>query len=716
MHIAKRMVTLLSKKRVNPAQWIGSIGCRVSFFMIAALLLIAAMIGACFYLEAQKKLDNDIRESASNAAQKLAVLAANDLASGRSKNLVRILSSFFIAHESVPTESIYRYVLFYDRNRTVVAGRWNSGLPSDSQETLVDSQPQPSLRGLKLLLAFLASLKSYPAAALIGAGIYDINLPVEVHGQHVGYVRVGVSGYSESNRYSVTVKRATVAVLIILLVGFAFSQIITYGITRRIKKLGVAAKQVVNQNWDASFPEEGTDEISHLGRVCNQMTQTLKLREESLSQGNRDLFMLHTAGLDLMESIDRNALVCKIAERVEELIRADTTAVSGIDHATRMLVYWGAYGSKARALAARETPVESAGIYNWLASYGTPVHIVDTQSDPLVDAECMRTLGIRSIIAVPLWSANSLIGILTAFNKKGAAFFDKHDLRLLTVFANLAAAALQNSLLYSDLKNSMDEIKTAHEQLIRSTKLAAIGELSTNLAHEINNPLTSVLGYTTHLLKTLDLGEPSRRMLGMVEQETLRVRKIIRNLLDFARQRPAWMQCQDIAAPLRETVALVQGIAGASSVLIRESYPDQPVLVNIDHNEMKQVFINIVNNALHAMQGGGELSIRLREAGDNTAVVEFEDTGIGIAPEHLQKIFEPFFSTKDNGDGTGLGLSISYRIVQQHGGRIEVESTSGHGALFRLILPLSQDDGSRSALPGDLSQTLMLRRQRHGSA
>jgi two-component system NtrC family sensor kinase len=147
------------------------------------------------------------------------------------------------------------------------------------------------------------------------------------------------------------------------------------------------------------------------------------------------------------------------------------------------------------------------------------------------------------------------------------------------------------------------------------------------------------------------------------------------------------MQPEDVMVPLRETVALVQGLAKSSSVAIREDYPPEPVLVSMDHNEIKQVFINIVNNALQAMPEGGELRIRMDTARENDIIVEFSDTGVGIAQENIHRIFEPFFSTKDNGDGTGLGLSISYRIVQNHGGKIEAESTVGSGTTFRVYLP-----------------------------
>ena len=300
----------------------------------------------------------------------------------------------------------------------------------------------------------------------------------------------------------------------------------------------------------------------------------------------------------------------------------------------------------------------------------------------------MKSLGIKCMMTVPLWSSNTMTGLLTAVNKNGGACFDQHDLRLFTVFSNLAGAALQNASLYTDLMENVHELRNAQEQLVHSTKMAAIGELAANVAHEINNPLTSVLGYTTHLLKTPGLPDSPKRVLAMMEQETLRARKIIRNLLDFSRQKTSRLLPSDLRLPLKETISFIQGAAELSSVTIREEYNGTPVPVNIDANEMKQVFMNIINNAIQAMPGGGDLRIRLTTTDDHEALIEFADTGVGISQENMKKIFEPFFSTKEHGDGTGLGLSISYRIVQNHGGRIEVEHGVGKGALFKVFLPL----------------------------
>jgi signal transduction histidine kinase len=373
--------------------------------------------------------------------------------------------------------------------------------------------------------------------------------------------------------------------------------------------------------------------------------------------------------------------------------------VTAVDPYSRQLHYQQARGNLARSLQERSLPVEAGGVFNWLATYGTPLLIQDAPNDFRLDARDMREHGIRSLMAVPLWSSNALLAIVTVLNKRGGDVFDRRDLRLFTVFANIAAAALQNASLYADLTLKMHELEQTQLQLVHSSKLAALGELATNLAHEINNPLTSVLGYTSHLLKTLDLPDESRKKLQLMEQETLRVRKIIRNLLDFSRQRRSRMLDGDVAVPLREISALLQGVAERSSVRLTVDYPTEPIIVHMDQNELKQVFINIMNNAMHAMPGGGDLAVRMAASGRDVRI-SFADTGQGIATEHLDKVFEPFFTTKHNNDGTGLGLSISDRIVQNHGGRIEVSSETGRGAVFTVVLPVA-DTAPVPLLPGE---------------
>jgi signal transduction histidine kinase/HAMP domain-containing protein len=656
--------------------------------MSAALVMVAVMVGTFFFWQAKKSLDEEIRGRALYLAKGLSALIGDDIITGSRLEIYKKITPPFIANEDVPSGSDLLYIMVYKHNSELLIGSSATEVFFNSDSYFYTIPSEHNIVRDEVSLGSESVQVKEPVFKIKKKGVYDLTFPIFAGSEKIGFIRLGLSGQRYATRFSALMKKALVALIVILFIGLAFSQIIAVSITKPILQLSDAAEKFSRQNWDSTLQFKGRDEISKLGQTFNRMALTLKQRELSLSRGNKDLFILHTAGLDMMESLDREALLVKIAARAEDLVRADTTAVAVTNTGGRMLKYIGVFGNKASVLKNMDMPLEAAGIYNWLTCYGTPLLIAEAQSDFRLDSALMRSHGIKCIMAVPLWSSNTMTGLLTAVNKKGGGCFDKHDLRLFTVFSNLVGAALQNASLYTDLMGKMHELRSAQEQLVHSTKMAAIGELAANVAHEVNNPLTSVLGYTTHLLKTLELPESSRRILTMMEQETLRVRKIIRNLLDFSRQKTSWMQPGDLLVPLKETSAFVKGAAESSSVALHEEYNGTPVIVNMDSNEMKQVFINIINNAMQAMPGGGQLWIRLKTVQGNEALVEFADTGVGIPQDNMRKIFEPFFSTKESGDGTGLGLSISYRIVQNHGGRIEVDSKHGTGTSFKVYLPL----------------------------
>lgn len=245
---------------------------------------------------------------------------------------------------------------------------------------------------------------------------------------------------------------------------------------------------------------------------------------------------------------------------------------------------------------------------------------------------------------------------------------------------------------FEELANSFnrmtEDLKKSQTQLIQSAKLAAIGELASNIAHEINNPLTSILGYAGLIKAEID---PNARMedLEIIEKEALRAREIIKNLLDFARQTPLKIEEADINNVLKTVLSLTRSQAKASNIEVIEDLKEGLPKISIDINQIKQVFINIINNAVSAMPGGGKLTISTdTDDGRGFIKVSFKDTGVGISEENLTRIFEPFFTTKDATSGTGLGLSISYGIVERHGGKIEVESKVGVGSIFTVKLPV----------------------------
>ena len=316
--------------------------------------------------------------------------------------------------------------------------------------------------------------------------------------------------------------------------------------------------------------------------------------------------------------------------------------------------------------------------------------------------ETMDTIReVRWVLSVTL-----LLGLVLAFIIAYALVrgLDQRLQQLLEVTRRIARGELQHRVKITDARgseftelgeafNTMTEnLHVSQRQLIQSAKLAAIGELATNIAYEVNNPLAGVLGYTSLLLKADDIPADKKEYLRIVERETLHAREILKNLLDFSRRKPPRLVKTDISLVVRDTVPIIQGQAALNNVVITTSFEGSLPQVAIDVDELRQVFVHLVNNACLAMPKGGSLDIRCRTeqdmAGRRSVTVEFADTGHGIPEEYLDKIFDPFFSARPDGGGTGLGLSISYLIVQNHGGRIDVESSVDKGSVFKVILPV----------------------------
>jgi len=316
--------------------------------------------------------------------------------------------------------------------------------------------------------------------------------------------------------------------------------------------------------------------------------------------------------------------------------------------------------------------------------------------------ETMSTIReVRWVLSVTLLLGLALAFIIAYTLIKG---LDRRLQQLLEATRRIARGELQHRVEITDARGSeftelgeafntmTHKLHVSQRQLMQSAKLAAIGELATNVAYEVNNPLTGILGYTSLLLKADDISADKKEHLRTVERETLRAREILKNLLDFSRRKPPRLEKADMGMVVQDTILLIRGQAKLSNVVVTTSCNGSIPQVAIDVDEIRQVFVNLINNACFAMPKGGSLDIRCRAdqdiTGRQSAIVEFADTGHGISEEHLDKIFDPFFSARLDGGGTGLGLSISYMIVQNHGGRIDVESTIDKGSVFKVIIPV----------------------------
>ncbi len=230
----------------------------------------------------------------------------------------------------------------------------------------------------------------------------------------------------------------------------------------------------------------------------------------------------------------------------------------------------------------------------------------------------------------------------------------------------------------------------ATKKIMESEKLALVGQLSANVAHELNNPLQGIVAYSHLLLERTPCEDPRTETLEKIVGQANRCRDIIRGLLDFSRQRKPDKTFCNMNAILQECISLVENQALFLNIRIVEDLQiDLPMIV-ADPSQLERVFINMIINAAEAMDGNGQLKVKTHfTPGDRYVVVEFEDTGVGISKEHMDKLFDPFFTTKDVGHGTGLGLAISYGIIKGHKGTISVESEIGKGATFIIGFPVS---------------------------
>lgn len=397
-----------------------------------------------------------------------------------------------------------------------------------------------------------------------------------------------------------------------------------------------------------------------------------------------ELLNLHELSETISSSFDIEDILASLMDLSGRFVEYQSCGVFAFDDEGRLeaLSLRGAPGLAERLEAQRED-----GIIDWVLRERRPVVIED-----MATLE-QRDVAERSTVVVPLLVRGKQIGIYALYCARAKDEFTAGEIELLGGLASQAAIAIENSHLYTDLEAAHTQLQDSQHQVLLSAKFAAIGELAGGVAHEVNNPLQIILSRVQ--LMTLQNKSEAKIVKGLqlIEHNVKRISRIIRALLGFAghnAQESEWEEF-DIEQALRQALALVEHQLNKG--LIETSLECEENLPQIIGHigELEQVFINLMINAQHAMAHGGALRIAARRDGQKIEV-RFADTGPGIAPEHLDRIFEPFYTTRADDGGSGLGLAVSYSIVERHQGVLTVESAPGAGATFIIRLPLPEED------------------------
>jgi signal transduction histidine kinase/DNA-binding response OmpR family regulator len=417
--------------------------------------------------------------------------------------------------------------------------------------------------------------------------------------------------------------------------------------------------------------------------------------EDTLHRRNAQLEILTRIGAQLVRALALPELSDYLLDALCKHLNADT-AILVLLSAENAPDFWHFCG---QALQHGSTLVRT-----WLPLYinkhGKPILIEDIRQLMPELSVLLEADGIRSGMAVPLIYQARPIGTL-AVASRNVSQFSADDLRLLETVASQAALAIHNAQLYNALQEHAtnleamvhartEALKKAEQQLMRADKLAALGTLAAGIAHEINNPLQPLLTNLELLLEDIEQGQPAdRELIEFAMRDVQRIKRIVSNLLDFARPARATFAVFDANDIVHEVLALARKQLEQARIQVALSLEAQwRVRGNAD--QLKQVLLNLVINAMDAMPSGGNLTIATADGFCDAAPclkLSVSDTGVGIPPEHIRQIFDPFFSTKP--DGTGLGLAISHSIIAAHGGQIQVESDAER-TTFTIYLPSAE--------------------------
>jgi PAS domain S-box-containing protein len=434
-----------------------------------------------------------------------------------------------------------------------------------------------------------------------------------------------------------------------------------------------------------------------------------KHAEMEIRRRNRELLALNSIAELLGESAPLEDVLTRALVKVTELLAVDTGSLYLLDDAGKFLKRVAAVGHRSEE-GRHLRPIEiSASLLDQVRQVRATVLSGSALAAPEYLHGLQEKEGIQDTQVAILWSKDRVLGALVV-GCRSRREFSTAELNLLAALANQIAATIDKSVLLEETREAYESLRCAQEQLLQSEKMAAVGQLISGVAHELNNPLTAILGYS-QLLKSEELmNARGADYLEKLYKQAQRTHHIVQNLLSFARQHKPERTPVDLNQILEDTLTLREYDMNLNNIRIHRQFTDDLPPTGGDFHQLQQVFLNILNNAVDAIgeKGAkGEIWVQT-DLIENRVRTQITDSGPGVQNPH--RVFDPFYTTKPVGKGTGLGLSICYGIVREHGGEIQVKNSPPRGATFTILLPtLSSDRPTESKHPTPARENISAR-------
>jgi two-component system NtrC family sensor kinase len=414
----------------------------------------------------------------------------------------------------------------------------------------------------------------------------------------------------------------------------------------------------------------------------------MKRAEDEIRRRNRELYVLNNIAVAFNQSFDLDEILQLIMLQMVELFSTDTASVYLFDEETYTLTKKSSYGHRSSwAVESENVVMPSEFIASIKAHHAEIIDQEHLTRLPEVLRRAVELEGLRSWLWVVLWRKEKILGVL-ATSCRAIREFTRSEQGVMIAVGRQLATTIEKVQLYNETRQAYEDLSRTQEQLLQSEKMSAVGQLISGVAHELNNPLTAILGYT-QLLESEKLEPRVEEFILKLRKQAQRTQRIVQNLLSFARQHKPKRVHVDLRSVLEDTIALRDYDLKVNNILVERDFDPIMPSVIADPHQLEQVYLNIINNAADAMLDGargGRLRINIFAENGNV-VTAFHDSGPGIFdPKH---VFDPFYTTKGVGKGTGLGLSICYGIVKEHGGEISAQNHPSGGALLQVRLPIA---------------------------